>query len=147
MDEGTTIGLVISGVLLPVIGVIVWIIRSIGNYFLKDGGFMDDIRTSMRDWFFAHKEYMQASREIQAATAARLDQHDGTVIRQTQAACDGLASISKVQDMHTEHFATLIEAGTKACDVALVVCDELALDRENAAAVEKIKRILEVKGE
>ena len=145
MSESVTINLIVTSCLVPVVVMFIWLIKTTVNYFFKDGGFLDDMRGSTKDWFTAQKEYMEASKTIQATTANRLDKHDATVMNQTSRACDALESIVARQLEHGEHLETLVIAGTRACEVASLVCAKLELGNENAEAIKKIRKTLEAK--
>ena len=153
MSESTTINLIVTGLLLPVIGMLVWLIKTAVNYFFKDGGFMDDMRGSTKEWFVAQREYMESSQNTQATTAAILERHtadqkqhvtdmarhDGIMTKQALESHECLELIVTTQEEHTDHLSRLVRAGVRACDVAIRVGQQLELSSENVAAIEEIK--------
>lgn len=166
MSESTTINLIVTGLLLPVIGMLVWLIKTAVNYFFKDGGFMDDMRGSTKEWFTAQKDYMESSRVTQAGTAAAaaatallleqhaaaqvrhvsdMARHDVLISKQTLESHEVLGAIAARQLEHGDHLKTLVIAGTRACEVAAGVCEKLELGTENVVAIEKIKESLAAK--
>ena len=146
MGSWTAIDWVITGVLVPLVGMIIWVIKRIVSYYLDPNGVLDRVSKARERMFVAWESYMESSKTIQAATAIRLDQHDGVVVKQTLQTSECLGVIAATQEEHGEHLRSLVVAGTKACDVALTVCKQLELGPENVVAVEKIKRVLEAKG-
>lgn len=155
----TAVDWIITGAVVPVVGTFLWAIKCVLGYLFKQGGFFDRVSDDLHEWFRAQRAYMDASREIQATTAFRLEQHanqldlhtrdmmehGATLAQRTGKACECLDAIQTTQEEHTAHFETLIDAGVKACNVALTVCTELAIAPEHTASIEKIKAILEVR--
>jgi len=156
----TAIDWVITGVLVPLVGMIIWVIKRIVSYYLDPNGVLDRVSKARERMFVAWESYMESSKTIQAATAGRLTEHaaqlavhvehmvrhDTAVIEKTVAAGKCLEVIVATQEEHGQHLRTLVAVGTEACDVALTVCRQLELGPENAVAVEKIKETLKVKG-
>lgn len=145
MGSWTAIDWVITGVLVPLVGMIIWVIKKISGYYFDRGGALDKANAAKERMFMAWESYMDSSKEIQAATAERLNQHDDTVVTQTSQACQHLLEIAGAQKEHGEHLRTLVDAGVTACEVAARVCDVFEIGPENNEAIESIKQKLQAK--